>query len=146
MSMDADAPTGTLPPDIREWLTTWTSLITAQHFDEACRLFSTDVRSFGTVAVAVQGREELVRQQWQAVWPCTRNFRFLLESAQVWEARGHCSVAVQWVSEGLDASTLQPYARAGRATLVLQHGADGWQAVHSHFSVNPARERFLPSP
>ncbi len=138
--------TDAIPPAILDWMATWVELIQNSRFDEARRLFSSDVHSFGTVTAVMSGREELVGQQWQAVWPRTRGFRFLFDSARGWGNSEGYSVAVQWVSEGIDAATGQPFSRGGRATLVLVHGEEGWKAVHSHFSINPAPERFLPCP
>jgi len=54
------------------------------------------------------------------------------------------TLALQWISEGVDAQGGQPFARQGRTTIALQKHLTGWRASHTHFSLNPTPERFLP--
>lgn len=125
------------------WLNQWAELVRLQRFDEAQRLFALDVHGFGTVMTAVTGREQLVQGQWQAVWPRTQSFRFRPETVHMWAEGSVCAVAVQWCSEGLEPTTKEPYPRSGRATVVLCRQPDGYQAVHTHFSIDPVAERFI---
>lgn len=131
--------------DVILWLDQWAEMVRSQRFEEAQGLFALDVHGFGTVMTAVTGREKLLHGQWQAVWPRTRAFRFRPETAHVWADGQVRAVAVQWSSEGLDPHTGEPYPRSGRATVVLQRQPSGWRAVHTHFSIDPAPERFIMS-
>jgi len=138
------APAFTVPADVLSWLSSWEQQVQAQHFDDATELFSPHVHSFGTVMPVVSGRDALVLRQWRAVWPRTRGFRFIPESIRGWGDDDHYCVAAQWLSEGLDAQHQIYFERQGRATLVLQKTDVGRQAVHSHLSINPLAEAFLP--
>ncbi len=132
-------------PDVLSWLLAWQDEVQRQQFETASSRFASDVYSFGTVMTAVAGRDALMEHQWRAVWPRTRGFRFLPESVNTWGDEQQQVVAAQWVSEGLNAADGTPFERLGRATIVLQRDDDRWLAVHTHFSVHPSPERFLPS-
>lgn len=146
--MPDDCPNDPLPPSVAGWLARWAELIRRHDFVSARALFSPNVHGFGTVAEVASGLDTLVETQWKRVWGQTRGFRFLEQSAVGWgDERAYC-VAVQWESEGLDALSKAPYARRGRATVMLQRATldSDWQGVHTHFSVVPQPERFLTSP
>lgn len=129
-----------------EWLQTWQDRIAQHDYDGARSLFDDAVVGFGTVSHRAQGLDDLVRSQWHNVWSRTRKFTFRPESVEVWpsEDGGTMTVAVQWTSEGLDVKTAESFERLGRATMALRKGAGGWRARHTHFSLNPVPERFLP--
>lgn len=131
------------------WLNTWQDLTAAQDYDSARALFDVTVVGFGTVADRTQGVDALVQSQWLNVWSRTRGFAFVPETVEVWPSASAydqaMTVAVQWTSEGQDSRTGKFFERAGRATIVLRKQISGWLAVHTHFSLNPAPERFLPA-
>lgn len=129
---------------VQQWLLTWQDLIAQGDFDAARQLFESDVVGFGTVAVRADGLPELVELQWQNVWTRTSGFRFLLDTLKVWGDAQLWVVAVQWVSTGQEPNTGASFERQGRSTIALLWDGQALRAQHTHFSLNPARERFLP--
>lgn len=137
-----------LKTEALEWLQVWQGLIANEDYDAARRLFDEEVVGFGTVAHRAQGLDQLVQTQWLNVWGRTRRFAFVPQTVEVWPSSdgSAMTVAVQWTSEGMDARSGEHYSRQGRATIVLHRQGRNWRARHTHFSLNPAPERFLPQP
>ncbi len=125
------------------WLDNWAACIRSGQFAEAALMFDKHVLGFGTVAIEAKGLDDLVQQQWMKVWPKTEGFRFDNASVETWGADGLAVAAVHWSSQGIDARSGALFSRHGRATLVLQRRGENLIAVHTHFSINPAGERFL---
>ena len=97
-------------------------------------MFDDAVVGFGTRADVAVGLAELRRTQWGSVWPSISGFTFAVEDAGTLVSADGTQGAIwtKWSSEG----------RRGRATIVLRRdAAQGvWLGVHTHFSLNPARE------
>lgn len=132
--------------DVLAWLEAWQNEVQQQQFEAASSRFAPDAYSFGTVMHAVPDRASLMANQWRAVWPRTRNFRFIPDTIRAWGDEAQQTIAAQWESEGLDASDGSPYKRLGRASIALQRQGNAWVAVHTHLSISPTSERFLPQP
>src|SRR2546427_12456824 len=67
------APSAATPQD---WLRTFEAAVRARDFVGGRELFAADAMAFGTWARAVAGLDNIVREQWQNVWPRIRNFHF----------------------------------------------------------------------
>ena len=122
----------------RTWLAALQRCVRAVDYGSARPLFAPDVRAFGTYAEIVTGRDALEREQWRIVWPTIREFAFRLEEVCCVGDETMLGVVVPWDSLGVksDGTT---FSRPGRATLVLVMRDGRWIAVHSHFSLAPAR-------
>lgn len=129
----------TLPRDIGAWLRTFSRAVRERDFAAGKTLFDRGVVSFGTVCFRVQGIDKLAGRQWQAVWPNTKDFRFDFSSAKAFVDSQQAVVLAEWSSTGLAAGGSR-FKRRGRSTLVLRRDASGWKAVHTHFSLAPARQ------
>jgi ketosteroid isomerase-like protein len=125
-----------IPGDLQDWLKEFSAAVRRRDIAAGKNLFASHVVAFGTVADRVNSLDELVARQWQTVWPGTADFDFDYASARAITAAGLATIVAEWKSTGLDGRQ-QPFPRRGRATIVLQPAADGWQAVHTHFSINP---------
>jgi ketosteroid isomerase-like protein len=93
--------------------------------------------AFGTWARAVAGLDNIVREQWQNVWPRIRDFRFDAD------ARVHATGDSAWIAAGWQTEATgpdgRPFSRPGRGTFVLERRDGTWLAVHSHFSLLPSQ-------
>jgi len=128
------APSAATPQD---WLRTFEAAVRARDFVGGRELFAADAMAFGTWARAVAGLDNIVREQWQNVWPRIRNFHF--ESDTSVHASGDSAwIAGGWLTEvtGPDG---RPITRPGRGTFVLERRGGKWLAVHSHFSLLPSQ-------
>ena len=123
----------------RTWLAALERCVRAVDYEAARPLFAPDVGAFGTYVEIVKGRDALEREQWRIVWPTIREFAFRLEEVCCVGDETVLGVVVPWDSLGVksDGTT---FSRPGRATLVLVMRNGRWVAVHSHFSLAPARE------
>jgi ketosteroid isomerase-like protein len=112
-----------------QWLQTFEAAVRARDFAGGRTLFATDAVAFGTWARAVAGLDNIVREQWENVWPRIRGVHAAGDSA--WIAGG-------WLTEvtGPDG---RPLTRPGRGTFVLERRGGTWLAVHSHFSLLPSQ-------
>jgi ketosteroid isomerase-like protein len=128
------APSAATP---QEWLRTFEAAVRARDFAGGRELFAPDAMAFGTWARAVAGLDNIVREQWQNVWPRIRDFHFEPD-AQVQASGDSAWIAGGWLTEvtGPDG---RPVTRPGRGTFVLQRRAGKWLAVHSHFSLLPSQ-------
>src|SRR2546430_2223657 len=138
------APSAATP---QEWLRTFEAAVRARDFAVGRELFATDAMAFGTWARAVAGLDNIVREQWQNVWPRIRNFHFEGDTS-VHASGDSARIAGGWLTEvtGPDG---RPVTRPGRGTFVLERRSGKWLAVHSHFSLLPSQSetahRLLPS-
>jgi len=124
--------------DVRRWLRTFEGHVRAVDFASARTMFAEDVVAFGTYATVVAGRRALERRQWARIWPGIRRFAFRLGDLRCLGGPHGVCVVVPWTSRGVrgDGTT---FSRPGRATLFLVRRSGGWIALHSHFSLAPAR-------
>jgi len=121
----------------QDWLRTFEAAVRARDFTGGRELFAADAMAFGTWARAVTGLDNIVREQWQNVWPRIRDFHFE-PGAQVQAMGDSAWIAGGWLTEvtGPDG---RPVTRPGRGTFVLQCRGGKWLAVHSHFSLLPTQ-------
>lgn len=123
------------------WLDAFADAVRSRDIPRGRTYFAADCRSFGTRAVAVDGLDELVEQQWLPTWMATSGFTFDLDSMSLWSADdgSHLTVAARWTSDGFHGGA--PRARSGRSSIVLRRDRSGptpaLLAVHSHFSTDP---------
>lgn len=143
------------PQGILAWLERFAQAVREEDFTTGRGLFLEETQSFGTRTAAAGNLQELVDQQWRAVWPNTEGFTFALAEATANFALSAgedlCTVWVRWHSFTRVSAVSGNYPelrslRCGRCTIVLvraqefQHlpeEAASWKAVHSHFSMEP---------
>jgi ketosteroid isomerase-like protein len=127
----------TPPATPDEWLRVFEAAVRARDFAAGRRMFAEDAVAFGTWARAVSGLDNIVREQWQNVWPRIRGFRFDAD------ARVRVSGDSAWIATGWTTEATGPdghaFARPGRGTFVLERRDGKWLAVHSHFSLLPSQ-------
>ena len=125
------------PATPEQWLDTFEVAVRARDFAAGRAMFAADAVAFGTWARAVAGLDNIVREQWQNVWPRIRDFRFEPD-ARVRTA-GDCAwIAAGWLTEATGPDG-RPFTRPGRGTFVLERRGGKWLAVHSHFSLLPSQ-------
>src|SRR5258705_10723010 len=121
----------------QQWLSRFEATVRARDFAAGRTMFADDAMAFGPWARGVAGLDNIVREQWQNVWPRIRDFHFE-PGAQVQASGDSAWIAGGWLTEvtGADGS---PITRPGRGTFVLERRAGKWLAVHSHFSLLPSQ-------
>jgi len=124
--------------DVRRWLRRFEGHVRAVDVASARTMFAEDVVSFGTYAAAGAGRPALERRQWARIWPGIRRFAFRRGDLRCLGGPHGVCVVVPWTSRGVR-SDGTAFPRPGRATLSLVRRNGGWVALHSHFSLAPAR-------
>jgi ketosteroid isomerase-like protein len=127
----------TPPATPEEWLRTFEAAVRARDFAGGRTMFAPDAVAFGTWARAVAGLDNIVREQWQNVWPRIREFRFDAD-ARVRASGDSAWIASGWTTEATGADG-RSFTRPGRGTFVLERRAGTWLAVHSHFSLLPSQ-------
>jgi ketosteroid isomerase-like protein len=127
----------TAPATPRQWLEVFEAAVRGRDFAGGRVLFADDAVAFGTWARAVAGLDNIVREQWQNVWPRIRGFHFEADT-RVSSSGDHAWIAGSWTTEvtGPDG---RPLHRPGRGTFVLERRDGCWFAVHSHFSLLPSQ-------
>ena len=125
------------PATPNEWLQVFEATVRARDFAGGRTLFAEDAVAFGTWARAVSGLDNIMREQWQNVWPRIRGFRFEPDTF-VHGSGDHAWIAGGWTTEvtGPDG---KPVTRPGRGTFILERRQGTWLAVHSHFSLLPTQ-------
>ena len=128
--------------DVRQWLAEFAECVRSENYERGRRLFGPGVYSFGTVAEAASGLDQLVATQWRQVWGRTRDFTIDSSNAVIEPVKdGALGYAlISWRSFKKGAET-DGGERVGRATLIFESAPDaphGIRAVHSHFSKKPA--------
>src|SRR5207247_9607920 len=113
-----------------QWLQTFEATVRGRDFAGGRQLFADDAVAFGTWARAVAGLDNIVREQWENVWPRIRDFRFETDS-RVRTAGESAWIAGGWLTEvtGPDG---HPFTRPGRATLVLGRREGQSRALPRH--------------
>ena len=133
-----DAPEGEVQA-IRDWFAAFGRHVDAVDFAAGRALFAEDAMGFGTFTDVIEGRENLEREQWRAVWPTIEDFRFDLDSlrAGVSGDRRLAFAVLTFSSTGLDAQGGR-FPRPGRVTVLFgrESPGDPWSAVHSHISLH----------
>ena len=109
----------------------------ARDFAAGRTMFAADAVAFGTWARAVAGLDDIVREQWETVWPRIRDFRFDTD-ARVRTSGDSAWIAAGWQTEATGPDG-RPFTRPGRGTFVLERRGGRWLAVHSHFSLLPSQ-------
>ncbi len=121
---------------VRRWFARLASDCAAVDYRSARAIFAPDVVSFGTKADIVVGLDALQRSQWEGIWPNIADFRFDFDQIRgSGDARRAWGVATL-TSTGFDARG-RPFARPGRATVILERRGRAWVAAHTHFSLFP---------
>jgi ketosteroid isomerase-like protein len=124
------------PEALKGWLKLFAQAVRERDLVSGRKLFDRQVISFGTVCFRAESLDELVCQQWEIVWPDTRNFDFEYDSARAL-VEGRIAVLIaQWQSTGFNGHQTS-ISRHGRATIALRRTARTWKAMHTHFSVDP---------
>lgn len=122
--------------ELRAWLETFAACVRARDFDAARPMIAGDVVSFGTKAAMVEGRENLIAQQWRHIWPTIQGFTFDLGTLH-WRRADELAWAVlTWTSQGFRPDGT-PFPRPGRATFTFARRDGRWLATHTHFSLFP---------
>jgi len=125
------------PATPEQWLETFEAAVRARDFDAGRTMFAEDAVAFGTWARAVTGLDNIVREQWQNVWPRIRDFHFE-PGASIRTSGDRAWIASGWVTEATGPDG-RPFTRPGRGTFVLERRHGTWLAVHSHFSLLPTQ-------
>ena len=127
------------PATPEQWLRTFETVVRGRDFAAGRAMFADDAVAFGTWARAVAGLDNIVREQWQNVWPRIRDFRFEPDArVRTSESGDSAWIATGWLTEATGPDG-QPFTRPGRGTFVLERRAGRWLAVHSHFSLLPTQ-------
>lgn len=130
--------------EVANWLLRWAEKVRLQDYAGAKTMFSPACVSFGTVAGKTADLDELVARQWQRVWGRTQGFAFDIDSLDILPGEDMAVAIVQWESTGLSsAQDDAPFARVGRATVVLRLEDGALLCHHTHFSIEPLVEPFL---
>ena len=126
-----------IQPDIIAWMNRFSTAVRTRDFTAGRKLFSPNLRSFGTLADDVRDLDSLEERQWSITWPKTKHFKFETDSITCHVSDNGCTAIVcsMWSSQRISDGTL----RLGRSTIVLvrEDIADAWVAIHSHFSLTP---------
>src|SRR5262249_26669286 len=128
----------------QEWLKTFEAFGRARHFTGGPTPVAADAVAFGTWARAVAGLDNIVREQWENVWPRIRDFHFE-PGAHVHTAGDSAWIAGGWLTEvtGPDG---RPFTRPGRGTFVLERRGGEWLPGASPLSPLPPPARAGPRP
>ena len=102
----------------QEWLTTFEAAVRARDFAGGRAMFADDAVAFGTWARAVAGLDNIIREQWQNVWPRIREFRFD-DGARVRTSGDSAWIAAEWSTQATGPDG-RPFTRPGRGTFVLE--------------------------
>jgi ketosteroid isomerase-like protein len=125
------------PATPEQWLRSFEAAVRARDFAGGRTMFAPDAVAFGTWARAVSGLDNIVREQWQNVWPRIRDFHFDPDP------HVHAAGDSAWIAAGWHTEATGPEGRAfqrpGRGTFVLERRGGRWLAVHSHFSLLPSQ-------
>jgi len=122
--------------DLRTWLETFAVCVRARDFDAARPMIAEEVVSFGTKAAMVEGRENLIAQQWRHIWPTIQGFTFDLDTLHWHRADETAWAVLTWTSRGYRSDGTS-FPRPGRATFTFARRDGRWLATHTHFSLYP---------
>ncbi|MDQ6603424.1 MAG: nuclear transport factor 2 family protein [Chloroflexota bacterium] len=127
----------TTAAELHAWLEAFAICVRAQDFDGARPMIAEEVVSFGTKAAMVEGRENLIAQQWRHIWPTIQGFTFDLDTLHWHHADDTAWAVLTWTSRGSRPDGT-PFPRPGRATFTFVRRDGAWLATHTHFSLFPA--------
>lgn len=138
------------PAGVREWLERFALAVREKDFEAGQSLFQEESQGFGTRATTTRNLRELMDLQWRVIWPNTEGFRFELDEVhakyRISTSGDLCTVWLCWSSIARPRIKEQtgPFQRSGRCTIVLARTSvdEPWQAVHSHFSLEPVDENW----
>jgi ketosteroid isomerase-like protein len=123
--------------DALTWLREFEAACRGRNFDAGRLMFAQEAVAFGTWAMAVQGLDNIEREQWRNVWPRIRGFTF--EPKPEVRTDGDTAwIAAGWRSEATDQDGRR-FSRPGRATFILARRDGRWLCVHSHVSLQPTQ-------
>lgn len=129
-----------MSPDMKEdleiWLRSFSKAVRERDFTTGKGLFDERVMAFGTVCCRAENLQELFTNQWQLIWPNTKDFDFEYATARTTTDQNLAVIVTEWQSTGFDVAKKE-FVRHGRATIVLQRAGSIWKAVHTHFSLTP---------
>lgn len=126
----------TTAAELRAWLEAFAAYVRARNFDGAKPMIAENVVSFGTKAAMVEGRDALIAQQWQHIWPTIAGFAFDLDTLHWHRADDTAWAVLTWTSQGFRPDGT-PFPRPGRATFTFVYRDGTWLATHTHFSLFP---------
>lgn len=142
-----------MQPDLRQiqdWLNCFQRCVRNLDYAGALQLFSPDVIGFGTFTERAVGARQLAEQQWGKIWPHIENFHFNADRLVCHFSQDNqlVCITIPWMSTGFDSAS-NPFARNGRATILLIRNDAIWLAQHTHFSLLPGtasytRKRLIP--
>ena len=121
---------------VKQWFERMGRYCAALDYNGARSIFAEDVVAFGTNMEIETGLDALQRNQWDAIWPNIEDFRLDLDGVRSFGRGDRAWGVATWSSTGFDDSG-RPFARHGRATVVLERRDGRWLAVHTHFSLVP---------
>ena len=117
------------------WLNDFAKCVREVDYESGRKLCLENIVSYGTVAGAVRGLDNLVERQWMKIWPNTEGFHFLTEGIDVW-GEGVLAIGVEWQSTGIGVNGTR-FDRRGRSSIVLTEVEGSLFASHTHFSAIP---------
>jgi len=123
---------------LRTWLTEWHTVVRNGDFEAGKKLCAPDMVAFGTVAPFVTGIDNIMKAQWEHVWPYIKGFTVDVANARGGIVGDHAWVAATWDSRGLRPDGTD-FDRPGRCTVILARRTGTWPATHTHFSLSPLR-------
>jgi ketosteroid isomerase-like protein len=123
---------------LREWLRAWQACVRAVDFAAGRKLCAEDIVAFGTVAPFVTGIDNVMKAQWEHVWPYIKGFTIDVANARGGIVGDHAWVAATWDSRGMRPDGTD-FNRPGRCTIIFARRAGKWLATHTHFSLSPLR-------
>ena len=123
---------------LRAWLTDWHTAVRNQDFAAGKKMCAPDMVAFGTVAPFVTGIDNIMKAQWEHVWPYIKGFTIDVANARGGIMGDHAWVAATWDSRGMRPDGTD-FNRPGRCTIIFARRAGKWLATHTHFSLSPLR-------
>ncbi len=123
---------------VRRWFRQLADHVRAVDFEGAYSLFADDLIAFGTYSDFVTERPQVVKEQWNNVWPTIRNFHWRLDGVRAIVSPDRLSAIGMAIfdSDGF-AEDGTRFDRPGRATVGFSRKGvgEGWVAVHTHMSL-----------
>lgn len=123
---------------VRRWFRKLADHVRAVDFEGSYPLFADDLIAFGTFSDFVTERPQVVKEQWNNVWPTIRNFHWRLDGVRAIVSPDRLSAIGMAIfdSDGF-AEDGTRFDRPGRATVGFSRKGvgEGWVAVHTHMSL-----------
>src|SRR6185295_4836480 len=107
------------PATPEQWLEVFEAAVRARDFAGGRTMFADDAVAFGTWARAVSGLDNIIREQWQNVWPRINGFRFDTDARVRHLGENSAWIAAGWSTEATGPDG-RPFSRPGRGTFVLE--------------------------